>query len=170
MIAAILAAGALACNPALQDAALKALAPTLGYGPNSFGVYLGQDNADSLNALAARVKAYRVRVMKMKDPCSRAAYSDWLDWYDERIAEARTELVDHHNAKELQQYHVSDAPSKRRLSAWREPIGSGSCVATPSFAWFVALFIVPLAAFGGMVGLTVINLSICNARKENREG
>lgn len=97
---------ALACPPGMQQAALEHLAPSLGWGPSDISVWIGRDDAQTLNALEAKVRATRQRVAKIAEPCSRAAYNGWLDWYETEIASGRSELRDHHQKKEMDAYEA----------------------------------------------------------------
>jgi hypothetical protein len=96
MIAAIFATTVLSCSPAISQAALNALWPTFEPTPSGLGVWLGDDDAASIKRYEAKIADYRLRVAKIKDPCSRQAYEHWLGFYAGNLADARRELTDHH--------------------------------------------------------------------------
>jgi hypothetical protein len=86
-----------ACNhDAMQDAALDHLMPEFGLPPNDLEAWLGDWDAASLKAYRAKIDRLRERAAKVKDPCARAAYLHWADYYSRETAEAERELRDHH--------------------------------------------------------------------------
>lgn len=105
------------CPAGMDRAALDHLAPSLGSGPSDISVWMGQDNAASLDALERKVKTFRARVAKITDPCSRHAYTQWLDWYETEIADGRSELKDHHQARDMAAYYADE---KREVEQARE--------------------------------------------------